>query len=31
MKTPESYLQSVVDWNKRRYDLDIDPSTVVRS
>jgi cystathionine beta-lyase len=29
MRAPESYLQSIVDWNKRRYDLDIDPSTVV--
>ena len=29
MRRPESYLQSIVDWNKRRYDLDIDPTTVV--
>ena len=29
MRRPESYLQAIVDWNKRRYDLDIDPSTVV--
>jgi len=29
MRRPESYLQSIVDWNKRRYDLDIDPSTLV--
>jgi cystathionine beta-lyase len=25
---PESYLQSIVDWNQRRYDLEIDPSTL---
>ena len=29
LRRPESFLQSIVDWNKRRYDLDIDPSTVV--
>ncbi len=29
LRRPESYVQSIVDWNKRRYDLDIDPSTVV--
>jgi cystathionine beta-lyase len=28
VRRPESYLQSVVDWNKRRYDLEIDPSTL---
>ena len=29
LRRPESYVQSIVDWNKRRYDLDLDPSTVV--
>ena len=29
LRRPESYVQSIVDWNKRRYDLDIDPDTVV--
>ena len=29
LRRPESYVQSIVDWNKRRYDLDVDPSTVV--
>jgi cystathionine beta-lyase len=29
LRRPEAFLQSIVDWNKRRYDLDIDPSTVV--
>jgi len=31
LRRPESYVQSIVDWNKRRYDLDVDPSTVVLS
>ncbi len=29
LRRPESFLQSIVDWNKRLYDLDVDPSTVV--
>ncbi len=29
LRRPESYVQSIVDWNKRRYGLDIDPETVV--
>jgi cystathionine beta-lyase len=29
LRRPQSYVQSIVDWNKRRYDLDVDPSTVV--
>ncbi len=29
LRRPESYLQSIVDWNERRYDLEIDPSTLV--
>ena len=29
LRRPESYVQSIVDWNRRRYDLDVDPSTVV--
>ena len=29
LRRPESYVQSIVDWNKRRYDLDIDPGTIV--
>ncbi len=28
LRRPASYLQAIVDWNKRRYDLDIDPRTV---
>ena len=28
LRRPESYIQSIVDWNKRRYDLDVDPSAV---
>jgi cystathionine beta-lyase len=28
LRRPDSYVQSIVDWNKRRYDLDVDPSTV---
>ena len=29
LRRPASYVQSIVDWNSRRYGLDIDPSTVV--
>ena len=29
LRRPESYVQAIVDWNERRYDLEIDPSTVV--
>ena len=29
LRRPESFVQSIVDWNKRRYGLDVDPSTVV--
>ncbi len=29
LRRPEAFLQSIVDWNQRRYDLDIDPSTIV--
>ncbi|MCH7891835.1 MAG: aminotransferase class I/II-fold pyridoxal phosphate-dependent enzyme [Gemmatimonadetes bacterium] len=29
LRRPESFLQAIVDWNKRRYDLEVDPSTVV--
>ena len=28
LRRPESYVQSIVDWNQRRYDLEIDPSTL---
>ena len=28
MRRPASYNQAILDWNKRRYDLDIDPSTM---
>ncbi len=28
LRRPQAYLQAIVDWNKRRYDLDIDPDTV---
>ncbi len=28
MRRPDSYDQAILDWNKRRYDLDIDPSTM---
>ncbi len=27
-RRPESYLQAIVDWNQRRYGLEIDPSTL---
>ena len=29
LRRPESYVQSIVDWNKRRYDLDIDPGAII--
>jgi len=29
LRRPASYIQAIVDWNKRRYDLDIDPGSVV--
>ena len=29
LRRPQAYVQAIVDWNKRRYDLDIDPDTVV--
>ena len=29
LRRPASYVRSIVDWNSRRYGLDIDPSTVV--
>ncbi len=28
LRRPQAYVQAIVDWNKRRYDLDIDPDTV---
>ena len=28
LRRTESYVQSIVDWNQRRYDLEIDPSTL---
>jgi len=28
MRRPDSHEKAIVDWNKRRYDLDIDPSTL---
>jgi cysteine-S-conjugate beta-lyase len=28
---PDSHVESIVSWNKRRYGLDIDPKTVVHS
>ena len=28
LRQPESYTQAVVDWNRRRYGLDIDPETI---
>lgn len=31
LHTPASYIEAIVDWNKRRYGLDIDPDTVVLS
>ena len=29
LRRPASYVRSIVDWNSRRYGLDINPSTVV--
>jgi len=29
LRRPASYVQSIVDWNQRRYGLEIDPDTVV--
>ena len=31
LTVPDSYLQSIVNWNKRRYNLDIDPETIRHS
>ncbi len=31
LSSTASYIKAIVDWNKRRYDLDIDPGTVVLS
>ncbi len=28
LRRPEAYIEAIVDWNKRRYDLDIDPEMV---
>ncbi|MBD95361.1 MAG: cystathionine beta-lyase [Acidobacteria bacterium] len=28
---PESYLESIVDWNQRRYGLEISPETILHS
>ena len=28
LRRPESYRQAIVDWNKRRYDLEIEPNTL---
>ncbi len=28
---PESYIEAIVNWNKRRYGLEIDPKTIVIS
>jgi len=29
LRRPSAYVEAIVDWNKRRYDLDVDPDTVV--
>lgn len=29
LDVPESYVQAVVDWNERRYGLEIDPDSIV--
>jgi cystathionine beta-lyase len=29
LRRPQSYIDSVVDWNRRRYDLEIDPASLV--
>jgi len=31
LTVPDSYLQSIVNWNHRRYDLQIDPDTIRHS
>lgn len=31
LTTPQSHVDSIVAWNKRRYGLDIDPKTIVHS
>jgi cystathionine beta-lyase len=31
LQMPSSYIQAIVDWNRRRYGLEIDPETVVIS
>lgn len=31
LTVPESHTQAIVDWNRRRYGLDIDPKTIVHS
>jgi cystathionine beta-lyase len=31
MTLPESYLESIVNWNRRRYSLEIDPDTVLHA
>ena len=31
LASPKSYIETLVKWNKRRYDLDIDPDTIVIS
>ena len=28
LRRPESYRQAILDWNKRRYDLEIEPNTL---
>ena len=29
LRRPQSYIDNVVDWNRRRYDLEIDPASLV--
>ena len=29
LRRPQAYVQAIVDWNRRRYGLDVDPDTVV--
>ena len=31
LTSPTSYIEAIVDWNQRRYDLDIDPASIVLS
>ncbi|HXV65262.1 MAG TPA: aminotransferase class I/II-fold pyridoxal phosphate-dependent enzyme [Vicinamibacteria bacterium] len=31
LEIPDSYIESIVAWNKKRYGLDIDPDTIVLS